>query len=101
MAKDSKKDLFALLRNLAVWVWGTSTLALGVGIVYIVFTGNPSGTAARLGEASGAVGSVVAASALAWSWFFQVSSQKRQQDSIREDIESIKQEIRALKGHLR
>jgi hypothetical protein len=82
-----------------VWAWGIATAALGVAVVFVVVFGWPPDVYTRVKDSATAIGAVVAASALAWSLFFQVGntdSQKERDkiiDEIRVDVRQIKEKI--------
>jgi hypothetical protein len=65
-----------------VWIWGGATALLGLAIVLIVATGLPAELYTRVKDTSGALAGVIAASALAWSIFFQTSGKDEQATKI-------------------
>ncbi len=67
--------------NLGMWVWGTVTAVLAAVVVFVILTGEPLEVYDRIREAATAIGAVLAASALAWSHFFQTVT--RQEESAR------------------
>ena len=82
-----------------VWVWGTTTAALGIAVVLLVAFGWPPRVYLRLKESANAIGAVVAASALAWSWFFQtdsrasIANQEKVIDEIKNDLKVVKEKV--------
>ncbi len=68
---------------------GTITALLGAGVVFVILTGKPSTLFGRIKDTATAMGAVVAASALAWSHFFQTGA--RSDDTAR--IEALIQKV--------
>lgn len=67
-----------------MWVWGTLTALLAVGIVYVIATGDPAPVYLRVRDAATALGAVVAASALAWAHFYQSWTDNENKSNSRE-----------------
>jgi hypothetical protein len=82
-----------ILGEVGVWVWGSATAILGIAVVSIIFTGKPQDLYVRVKDSATALGAVIAASALAWSLFYQSSDQA-------ERIESIERSVRAIEETL-
>lgn len=84
--------------ELGKWGWGIATAALGIAVVVVVALGRPQGIYDRIKDSATAIGAVVAASALAWSLFFQVSDSQSERnkiiEAIRTDIEEIKEALK-------
>lgn len=86
-----------------IWVWGITTAFLGSAVVLLVAFGWPKEVYGRLKECASAIGPVVGASALAWSWFFQVETKSSETlqasvvEEIRADLKYIKHELEQRK----
>ena len=84
------------LGEVGLWLWGAATAVLGIAIVLVIFTGEPADLYQRVKDGATALGAVVAASALAWSLFYQSSekkSEKEKLDSIKTKLEQIEKKI--------
>ena len=57
--------------TVGIWTWGGVTALLAIIIVVVVLSGRWPDLLKRIIDAATALGAVVAASALAWSYFFQ------------------------------
>lgn len=74
--------------NLGIWIWGFVTAALGVAVVFVIASGRPTDVYTRVKDSATAIGAVVAASALAWSLFFQAADSQRERDKIMTRLET-------------
>jgi hypothetical protein len=79
-----------------VWVWGAATAAIGIGVILLVVFGWPKPVYYRVKDASSAVGAVVAASGLAWSWFYQTANKEKSESDSMKQLASDVKEIKAL-----
>ncbi|MFO0821384.1 MAG: hypothetical protein U1A77_25805 [Pirellulales bacterium] len=79
-----------------VWVWGAATAAIGIGVILLVVFGWPQPVYYRVKDASSAVGAVVAASGLAWSWFYQTANKEKSDSDLLKQLASDVKEIKAL-----
>ncbi|MGB1236707.1 MAG: hypothetical protein ACPG4U_00775 [Pseudomonadales bacterium] len=87
------------LGEIGVVIWGFSTAILGFFIVFVVVTGLPANIYTRVKEAATALGAVVAASALAWSLFYQQHTGKgdeQQLKDITQKLEVIEDKVNKL-----
>lgn len=61
-----------------VWAWGILTAALAVAVILVVTFGWPKAVYDRVEKSASAVGAVVAASALAWSFFYNAAPDSKE-----------------------
>jgi hypothetical protein len=66
------------------WAWGIVTGGLAVIVVFVILTGWPGCVYTRIKDAATALGAVIAASALAWSHFFQTASRREESAKLEE-----------------
>jgi hypothetical protein len=67
-----------------IWGWGVIAASMGLAAVLLVAFGQPEGVYGRFKESSSAIGAVIAASVLAWSWFFQTDDKSVTKNQIGE-----------------
>lgn len=70
--------------KLGIYIWGAVVVALSAIILYGIFFSDPTdknGLYIRIKDCASVLGPIVAASVLAWSWFFQTAYPKSQGDS--------------------
>ena len=90
--------------SIGVWVWGTTTAAIGMGVVLLVVFGWPNPVYVRVKDCASALGAVVAASALAWSWFYQMDHKgKSESDTMKQvasDVSTMRIRLEAMESRL-
>lgn len=65
--------------TLGIYAWGTVTIVLSATVLFGVFFGNPTrigGLYLRIKDCASVLGPIIAASVLAWSWFYQTAYPK-------------------------
>lgn len=78
-----------------IWVWGIVTAMLGISVVLVITFGWPDPLYQRIKDSAPAIGAVVAASALAWSFFYQASA-----NDLKDDLNKLRQSIEKLENKM-
>jgi hypothetical protein len=84
---------------IGVWVWGTVTAILAGWVILVILWGRPESVYVRIKDSATALGAVIAASALAWSYFYQTATDK--DELIANEIQEIKQVVEGIRDRMK
>ena len=68
--------------TIGIYVWGAVLIVLSLAVLVPILTGWPAGLYDRVKDCSGALGPIIGAAALAWSWFFRIGGEQKPTDKV-------------------
>ncbi len=87
-----------------IWAWGIVSSSLGFAAVVLIGFGYPPGVYERFKASASAIGAVIAASVLAWSWFFQYDEKHSPKahsaaiEKVSDKVSEVENDLAFLKG---